>query len=394
MNKSFSMSKFSDYITDNIDKIGQVRQEVEEIQIGFNSAYVEWKAEHDATLERLVETVIARLNEVGPDLHSRVEERIAEEQRVIAERRAELREKLIPETQAKADQTLQQGQALTGKLRELNPRLDKREEDLKAQRAKWEKELSKLNEQIRRLSGCLGVVINFFKISNLDRQRQQIIGQLQVIRRDLKLVREEWQEAQQEIKGEQETLQAQWQELTRKVAQLQAELDYLDAEGNRDTLALKRAVRHVIDTLKEPLSCPASDIKEELDLMVELNIQTDHYEEGLGSVSSLMSLLDGIVEGMKRFDASVGGIINEQRMHSAHLPKLDVFVPDDAMAFHEQWDGLAHKVRDDGHLCANPAEFVSAVRPVVENDLSESNIRAMFEHLGQALNEATDRWRL
>ena len=393
MSKSLSMESFSKYITDNIDEILILRLEVEEIQIGFNSAYVEWKADHDAALERLADMVIAQWGRVGPDLHVLIEERRPEEQRMIAERRQELRDKLIPETQAEADLALQRGQSLTKKLRALNPRLDQREEELKAEWAALKKELDQLNEQIRGLSGCLGVVINFFKISKLDRQRQQAIGQLKVTRKNLGQVREEWQKVQQETTTEQEALQAEWQELTLKLAQLQGEMDYLEVEANRDGLVLKRATRHVIGSLNEPIPCPASDVKRELDAMVELNIQTDNYQEGLGSVSSLLSVLDGIIEGLRRFDTSVQGIAEEQRMHSAYLPKLHITIPDDVAAFHQQWDGLVQKVQDDGHLCAQPTEFLDVVRPIMEKDLSTTNIQTMFSSLGQALEHATHDWR-
>jgi chromosome segregation ATPase len=393
MSKGLSLKQFSKYIVESVERIGAVRQEVAEIQVGFNSAYVEWKAQHDATLERLVEAVTGRLDDVGPDLRARIEERIVEEQRIIAERRQELQGTLIPETRAEADGKLHEGQELIAELRQLNPRLDKREEKLKAQGAALEEELDQLNGQIRRLSGCLGVVFNFFKIGKLDRQRQQVIGQLKGVQQELKKVRDEWQEFQALAQSEQGGLQAQWQELTLKLAQLQGELEYLDAGSNREPLALRRATRYVIDHLTEPIPCPASDIKDELDRMAELNVETDDYQEGLGSVGSLLSVLDGITEGLNRFDESVGGLLEEQRMHSAHLPELDVTVSDEVRAFHAQWDGLAHKVQDDGRLCANPADFLAIVRPVMEEDLSEARIKAMFDGLGRALDDATQRWR-
>ena len=393
MGLKLALDQFSDYIGGKLDEIGQVRQEMVEIQVGFNSAYVEWKAPHDATLERLVETVVPRLGEVGPDLGSRIEERVVEEQRTIAERRRELVETLIPETQEVADHALWSGQQLTEELRKQNPRLDKREEELKAQRAGLEEELAQLNERIRRLSGCFVVVFNFLKVNRLDRQRQQVLGQLKTVHQELKRVREEWQEIQQEITSEQQSLQFDWQELTLELAQLQGERDYLAEEANRESLALKRATRYVIDNLKETIPCPASDIKAELDRMVDLNIQTDDYEDGLASAVSLLALLDGITEGLRRFDGSVDGLKEEQQMHSAYLPKLQITVPDGVAAFHEQWNELAQKVRDDGHLCAHPTEFVAAVEPIMQRDLSEANIKAMFEGMGQALDDATRGWR-
>jgi chromosome segregation ATPase len=393
MSKSLSLKELSTYVTDNIQEIGAVRKEVEEIQVGFNSAYVEWKAEHDATLERLTETVTDRVDAIGPDLRALVDERIVEEKPIIEARRRELRDELIPATQTEADEVLSEGQQLTEKLRQLNPSLDQREEKLKTQRAALEEELAGLNKQIRELSGCLGVVINFFKINKLDRQRQRVIGKLETVQGELKEVREEWQTAEHQIRGEQEALQTKWQDTTIKLAQLNGELDYLDDESNRQALARKRAVRYTVDNLKEPIACPLGDVKQELDTMVELNVQADDYEEGLGSVGSLMSVLDGITEGLKRFDESVEGLLREQKMHSSYLSKLNVSVPDGVLAFHDQWDDLRRKVHDDGHLCANPAEFVAAVGPVMEDGLSTDNIQAMFTSLGDALRQSTKGWR-
>jgi DNA repair exonuclease SbcCD ATPase subunit len=375
-----------------MQQIDAVRQEMIEIQVGFNSKYVEWKADHDAALERLVEMVIGRLDEIGPDLKGRIDERVGEEQHVIVERRQELRDKLIPQTQSKADTAFKEGQSIVEMMREENPRLNEREEKLKAARVELEGELTNLNEQIRKLSGCLGVVFNFVKINKLDRERQRVIGRLHEIRAQLRDVRQEWQEIQQEMGAEEDTLQARWQDLTREVAQLQGELDYLDDGPNRENLALKRAARHVIDECKEPVSCPSGDIKAALDEMVALNAQTDDYQQGVGAVSSLLSLLVGIGEGLRRFNASVEGLIQEKRMHSSYLVPLSIHIPDKVMAFNDQWEGLAQKVSDDGRLCENPAEFLALVRPVMEKELSEERIRGMFESMGEALSAATSRW--
>jgi chromosome segregation ATPase len=393
MGKNFSLKDLSTYISDNIKEIGKVRKEVEEIQVGFNSAYVEWKAEHDATLERLTETVTDQVEGVGSDLQALIEERIIEEERIIQARRLELRDELIPATQAEADQVLSEGQRLTKKIRLLNPSLDQREEKLKAQRATLEKKLTQLNGQIRELSGCLGLVFNFFKINKLDRQRQRVIGKLETVQEELKDVREEWKTAEQQMREEQEALQTKWQETTIKLAQLNAELDYLDDEASREALARQRAVRYTFDNLKEPLGCPLEEVKQRLDTMVQLNVESDAYEEGLGSVGSLMSVLDGITEGLKRLDESVEGLLSEQRMHSSYLPMLNVSVPDGVLAFHDQWGDLRRKVHDDGHLCDHPAEFVATVGPVLEDGLSTDNIQAMFEGLGGALKHATKGWR-
>jgi len=361
--------------------------------VQFNSAYVEWKAEHDATLEQLVEAVVSAPDSMGTEFRRRVEDRLFNEQVVIADRRRELRQTLIPEARALSDKALEDGKTLTAKLRQMNPKLDKREEKLKRKRAKLETELDELNENIRRLSVCLTILFIFFKISRLDRARQRVLGRLEETQEQIKDVREKWKSLQKADKAEQDALQKRWQEQTLMLAQYQAESDFLDEEQNRESLAFKRAVRHVVDNLKEGIRYPSVEIESELDKMVDLNVQTDKYESALRSVVEILALLDGVGEGLKRFGQSVQGLVEEQSMHGAYLPKLNVSIPDEVLVFNRQWEGLADLVRDDVTLRGRPVEFVGAVQPVIDEGLSEKAIRHTFDQLGRALKSATSHWK-
>ena len=392
MPRTVSLDQLNDFLLDNRRKINAVGREVEEIQVGFNSAYVEFKADHDAQLASLTETLFEKLDNLGPELRTLVDERAVEERRLLAERRTELREKLIPQTQAEADAVLAQAQEQTKALRQLNPRLDEREEGYKTQQAALETKLAQLNSEISRRSRGLGFIIRFISIAKLDRQRHRVLGQLEALARNLGEVRQEWQTHQQEFQAGQEALQSQWRELSLTVAELKRELAYLDDEAQREDLAMKRAGRHILDNLKDPVPCPA-DLRPGLNAMIEFNVKTDAYQEGLGTVGGLIALLDSVGKGMDSFQESVGGLIGEQRMHSEFLPGLKLRLPDSAIAFHNQWDGLRAKMRDDARLCAHPTEFLKAAQPVIKRDLSNEAITNMFNSLGQVLDEATKKWR-
>jgi predicted nuclease with TOPRIM domain len=392
MPRTVSLEQLNDFLSDNRRRIDAVGREVEEIQVGFNSAYVEFKADHDAQLASLTETLFEKLDNLGPELRARIDEQAVKERHLLAERRTELRENLIPRTQAEADTVLAQAQEQTKALRQLNPRLDEREETYKTHRAALETKLAQLNLEISRRSRGLGFITHFISIARLNSQRHHILGQLETLAQNLKEVREEWQTRQQEFQTGQEALQSQWRELSLRVAELNGELTYLDDEAQREALAVKRAVRYVLDNLKEPVPRPG-DLRPGLEAMIELNIKTDAYQEGLGTVGGLIALLDSVGKGMDSFQESVGGLIGEQRMHGEFLPRLQVRLPDPVIAFHKQWDGLRAKMRDDARLCAHPTEFLEAAQPVIERDLSDEAITNMFNHLGQALTEATKKWR-
>ncbi len=392
MPPTVSLEQLNDFLLENRRKINAVGREVEEIQVGFNSAYVEFKAQHDAQLASLTETLFEKLDSLGPDLRTLIDERAVEERRLLAERRAELRESLIPQTQAEADEVLAQAQEQTRSLRQLNPKLDEREETYKAQRAALETKLAELNSDISQRSRGLGFITHFVSIAKLDRQRHRILGQLETLAQNLKEVREEWQTRQQEFQAQQQALQDRWRELSLEVAELKRELTYLDDEAQRESLAVKRAIRHVLDNLKGPVPCP-DELRPGLQTMIELNIKTDDYQAGLGTVGGLIALLDSVGKGMDGFQESVEGLIGEQRMHSDFLPQLNVQLPDSVIAFHSQWDDLRAKMRDEARLCAHPAEFLEAAQEVIERDLSDEAVASMFDRLGQSLAEATTDWR-
>jgi hypothetical protein len=393
MSRDMSLDELHDYIVENSRKIAAVHKELDEIQVGFNSAYVEWKAEHDASLERLVESIIQRMDDIGAVLQDRIRKRIVEERKIIAARMKELEEDLIPQSISEADSILGKGQELVQELRELNPELDNREEKLKSKRIQLEEELSELNASIKKRSRGVGVVTHFIEITRLDRQRQQIIGVLKALHEDLKEVRETWLVADTTAMSEQHDLQGQWQELTLKRLQFEGELDLLQEENAREALALKRAIRNELDSLKESIECPDLALKERIDEMVQLNIQTDDYHAAFGPLSGMISLLEGIMEGLRRFNESIQGLIDQQKMHSAYLPVLVVSLPETVLDFHKGWDALSKNVLDEGTISAHPADFLADVQPLMAEDLSESRIEAMFESMGEALNRATESWR-
>ncbi|MBN1418249.1 MAG: hypothetical protein JXP34_05700 [Planctomycetes bacterium] len=392
MGRMLSLPSLSGYLRDAIGRIRAVRAEAEEIQVGFQSAHATRKAEREAALDRVSAIVAERLDQAGPALGTRVAERTEEERRIAEARRVELRETVIPEAARAADEALREGQDLTARLRGANPRLDRREEDLKAERKGLEAKLSDLNDRIRSLSRGLGIVLRFVSIVKLDRERQRTIGKLQAVQKSLRDVRQEWASIRDETQSVQEELQARWRRATLAAAQGRAELEVLDDDARRGALVRARSVRHALAGLREPIECPAPDLAREIDAMIELNARTAAYEEGLGSACGLLAWLDGVASGLGRFDESVKGLIHEQEMHSEHLDELDVEVPDETLAFHEVWEPLRRKVVDDGRLCEHPEEFVAAIKPAMEDTLSETRIRAMFEGLGEALKRATAAW--
>jgi len=392
MSRTSSTSELTKFLEENVEQIEAIRKEVEEIQLGFQNEYVNWITKHDTELIRLTDLVISRQVEIGPELEALIQKQLIDEEKTIIERQRSLRDEIIPKLQAEMDAVLVDAQAKTAELSQLNPKLNSQEENLKSSLAENRSKLDKLNTQMSQLSRGLGGILHFKQLGELDRQRYRLIGRMQELEKSLGDVRKEWVELHKLSLSEQSDLQANYQRLLTDMASRQAELNYLEAAANRAKLALERAVRSILDNLKEPVNCPATDLQAEILQMVEYNHQTDDYHAGLAEVGGLIGMLGSVQEGIHRFSESLKSLHDQEAMHSQYLPALKIVLPDDALQFSQLWPGLRKQVADEKYLSAHPLDFIQRVQPVLDSSLSVQRLSAVFDGLGQALQAATASW--
>lgn len=366
--------------------------QLDEIQVAFNAQFDEFKGRHDAKLDQLADQVAGQMDAIGPELRAAIDEQLLEEYKQIDERRQELKERHLPKRQQAADSLLAQAQAELVKQRELD-QLDVREEELKGEKAELEARLTELNDEIRQKSRGLGVMRHFIAITKADRERHRILGKLETINRLLYTIRRRWKRQSTKLQKQQTEYQEQWQLESIAVARLQSELDQLDDDDRREDLALQRAIRHVLDALKEPMPSPDPELDNGLKEMIELNIQTDDYHEGLASVGGFIGLLRGISDGLQAISKSIDGLQREQEMHSAHLRALTFQLPESVETYHKQWPALAEQFADEKIIGTHPTEFSTNVKPLLEGTLSQPEIEAMFNSLGTMIGRATARWK-
>lgn len=385
------------YLARQADQIQALVGQLDEIQVAFNAQFDDFRARHDARLEELGQEVFQRLRNdragsIAPDLRAAIEAQLPAEVERIEARRTKLRAEYLPQRRQAADEVLQQAQAQLARLRALNPQLDEEEEALKNQKADLESELAELNDEVRSKSRGLSLVRHFPAVFRADRERQRIVGKLEALAQSLYNVRHRWKQERARIEEEQEELQKRWQMESIAVARLQSELDQLDDKEFRRDLALRRAIRHVLDGLK--VSIPGSDPDLEAGLadMIELNIQTDAYHEGLASVGGLIGLLGGIRSGLEAIYESVESLDKEQKMHSQYLEPLDFRLPARVEEFHDQWPALAQRFADEQIIGQHPADFSAQVEPLLQGPLSEPSIEATFQELGKTIERAAAAW--
>jgi hypothetical protein len=227
----------------------------------------------------------------------------------------------------------------------------------------------------------------------LDRQRQKLLGRMEENTQSLKGVRDEWVQARAEYTGNEAKLREEWQQAAVSAAQAREELAQLQDDGKRERLALQRAIFHVFDHWATPLEAAGQPLLDEINQMAHFNTQQDAYEKGLGQVAGLIALLGGVTEGLKSLGQSVDAILNEQKMHSAYLKPVSVNVADQVVAFHQQWDDLRGRVKNEQALVQHPADLSALFEQEVQGPLSKGNIEQMFGALGQSLKQATQGWK-
>ena len=385
-------SQLIHYLNVQVDAIQGLIKELDEVQVRFNARFDEFKVLHDAKLDELTEKIVEHMAALDAKLQAAIEERLPEERQRIDERRQKVRETYLPQRQEAARQLLEKGQLQVAGLRKINPELDAQEEGFKTEKAQLEARLAELNDEIRKKSRGLGVVVHFVSIFQADRERQRILGKLEVINNELLRVRREWEAQRERVEKSQAELQEKWQLESIAVARLQAELDQLDDEDQREDLALRRAIRGVLDDLKEPAPTSDPDLDAGLQEMINLNVQTDDYHAGLASVGGMIGLLRGIQSGLGAIHKSVEGLQHEETMHSAYLKPLSFSLPAPVEAFNKQWGELAQRFADDAVIGEHPTDFCTNVQPLLDGPLSQASIEKMFNDLGAMIQRATANW--
>jgi hypothetical protein len=392
MTKKVSLEELNDHLNGWISQVQVVQNEVAEIQTIYVSTHLESKTRHNQTLNELSFWAAGRWEDLPADVRKAVETRLPAEGEAVDKRRKELRGKLIPDLERAADQLLLDSQADMAKMREMNPRLNDLEESLKARRVQMETELDSLNQEIAKRSGCLQAIFNFSKLTELDRQREKMLGRLEGNAASLRQVREEWDKAHGEHLETETDLQQRWQNASLQLAGLRDELATLDDDRRRTELVLQRAVRGILDEWKTPIQDGSASLTEKVNQMAQYNIETDAYEMGLGKVAGLIALLGGVKEGFKSFRESVTSLIEEQATHSAYLSPVAVNLSDEVIHFNAQWKALQEKVRNEQTLGAKPLQFSALFDHEVDGWLSKTNITRMFDALTRDLKSATSSW--
>ncbi len=391
MSRSYKAVEFRDFLQAERSRVANAFQALEHIQADYQGVYSRFRADHDKTLAALAERVQGLpANELPRELQTAMQARVPDERKAIEKRIAEL-DKELPRIQKEMDGLLAENQQKIAALRKLNPQLNDREERLKADLALVQKQLDDLNQQLRVQARGLGFILHAWKIHELDQQRYRMLGRVESLSSELHKVRQEWKDKHESVEKEQADSKSAWQKLQMRAGELGQEREELTRTG--DALAQQRAITFVLDQLKTPVNAKEPSLDSGFKQMIALNIQTDDFQSALGSIAGILGIMKGVDEGLKRLGESAAALVNEQQRHSAYLSPLTIELDDAVPAYGKVWDELRAKAKDEKAFAAHPSDFAAAIKPFLDQRLTNDSIGAYFNAMGQTLQRATAGWR-
>ena len=300
---------------------------------------------------------------------------------------AELEQTAI-EGRVEMDGFTAQGQSAVADLRNANPDLNDREEQLKAEVVRYQDEYAQAFEEMEALDDSpLGWLVHAGKIGRFKKvQRTAKKNQSQAMVK-LRVVRQDWLEKVEAAGEVQSELRERWQGLGVTVSEARGRVDHLCA--NLESLAEQAAVRRVLEELDSPYDV-TGELGEKLEDLAQRNAVRVSYQEGLGAAAEALGYLKGIGKGLGRFRSSVGDVIREQRRYK--LAKVAIMLPQSVATMNQTWKQFHDRISDDREMADKPVAFAELVQQYFTRRLTDETIKSFFEQMGSALNQATRKW--
>lgn len=385
------------YLDTQCASLTDLVREIEEIQREFETRFVGTQQEFENTKASAAAWVGAHNWQQPSWLIEAINDRLPAVREAKTKRLAEVRQELTGlENQRQAIEV--QDQAGVAALKESNPRLNAREEDLKVQVEQIRAALGEKMKEWKQAGSGLGWLTRSGKVRQLRGEIEKLSAELSKTSGRLTEVRNSWLALEKKTDETDQRLQEAWRLRTAEIARLKRELNQL--EGDLETVCREAALTEILDALAAPpvarAARPRQDDDPALDALltqiVALHDQTRDYEAGIAQVAELMGMLKGLCEGLTRMRESVASVKSEQDMH-AELADLKLQAPEGVLQFHRLWAELRPVVLDEKQAAEHPRNFADHIKQVIGDRLSNTAIDQMFNDLGNELNRATkEQW--
>ncbi|MEN6304206.1 MAG: hypothetical protein ABFD96_15850 [Armatimonadia bacterium] len=377
------------YLDTQCASLTDLVREIEEVQREFETRFVGTQQKFENARAAVVAWVSDHKWQQPSWLIDEINERLPALREAKSKRLAEVREELTGlGNQRQAIEM--QDEAGVAALKESNPRLNAREEELKVAVEKTRATLGEKMKEWKQAGSGLGWLTRAGKVRQLRGEIEKLSAELSSVSGRLTEVRNSWVALEKKTDESDQQLQEAWRLRTAEIARLKRELAQL--EGDLETVCREAALAEILDALAAPKNTGDAELDALLTQVVALHDETRDYEGGIAQVSELMGILKGLCEGLTRMRESVASVKSEQDMH-AELADLKLQAPEGVLQFHRLWAELRPVVLDEKQAAEHPRDFAQAIKQVIGDRLSNTVIDLMFNNLGNELNRATkEQW--
>lgn len=411
------LKDFISYLKGRLKALGAAERQLLKLQEKYESFFQEVARVREEELGQLTAHILADRSKLPGELNMALDQAEQEQERKLELKLKRLRAKRH-ELLRKAEQERSRSNKAEKRVRAKNTTLDNQEEKLKERNAELLRQIDTHNQRIRQLGKGWGFFANLFRMRDITRERTKLDEEQTDVTARVEALRVRWAEAEKDHVDKEERLAGKWVELTTEAAAVQAKVEHL--EQSRSRVILRSTVEQVLfdraPDLPEPAEkdppCPrcktpnpeashfcricANRLKEDRpDLdgsileIAELNMHHDRFSDGMRSCQQLIGLVRGLRSGVTAFQNSVEDVKASEDKHP--LPKLDIDVPKESVAYGEEFDKLAKVVGELKGL--KPTEFGARVDEYVGSVFTEENIKVYFERMGKELSrQAKSQW--
>ncbi len=304
------------------------------------------------------------------------------------------------------------------RIRGRNTRLDREEEELKERNAALLEAIEVYNARTKTLGSGFGFFVNFFKMRRLAEEKARLDREHGDIAARIEALRARWLLEEGRHVGREGERTTQWTDLEHEAATLSARIEALGAKSSdilvRSTVELvvrdRRPAQegneaggspcprchmpnppsnHFCHICAHRLGDDREDFDGSLEEMAEINRHFDRFSSGMEACQEIIGLVRGMKSGVEAFTKSVADVQASEDKYP--LSKLQIDVPEASREFGAQFDRLADFAGQDYSL--HPALFADRFDQYFAEVLTESNIKAFFETMGEELTrQAEAQW--
>ena len=377
------------YLDSQREHIAAVVAEMDECQKAFTTQLVAVEQRADDAQTEVLAELETGLASAADWLKADLAKRLPDIQAAKTKRRDELQAQIKGLTDQRAE-VEKQSAAEREEMQRVNPALNQREEELKAEAANQQAQIAQVDAQLAQAAAGLGWLFGFGKIHQLRELRHRWEIALYATQGKLFEVRSTWQKQHDQTADSESRLQKAWRFRTADIARYTEELQKL--QDDLAGVCRREALTAILADLKapQPTGIPAADAA--LPKLLDLRAQVADATQGIGDSAELIGLLKGIDSGLEKLNTSVKSVKEEQDMHS-ELAALKLTTPPVDAEFHSIWPELLALVQDEAAATQHPKDFHAKLAAEIGGHLTDKQIEAMFVALGDELNRATkEQW--